>query len=99
MMDAHAPRGRKGRPRHDPFDTCVSAYLSNLEVYGKATSLQTASNHCNRLREFFSERNPNILDRDEIKRVIDAANKDWLEGVLRVALASGLRNSEPRTLS
>jgi integrase/recombinase XerD len=159
-MDSHAPRGRKGRPRHDLFETCVSAYLANLEVYGKATSLQTASNHCNRLREFFCGRNPNtlergditryiierrahgisdqttcgelrtfrallnfgqktdllrtvpeipfprvprrrlpnILNRDEIKRVIDAANKDWVEGVLRVALASGLRNSEIRNL-
>jgi len=41
---------------------------------------------------------PNILDRDEIKRVIDAADKEWIEGVLRVALATGLRNSEIRNL-
>ena len=41
---------------------------------------------------------PNILDRDEIKRVLDATEKDWIEGVLRVALATGLRNSEIRNL-
>lgn len=152
-------KARKMRPRNI-FETCVSAYLANLEVYGKATSRQTAGNHCNRLREFFSGLNPNtlrsediagylidrrskgisdqtirrelatlrallnfsrkggiistvpeialprvprrrlpnILSREEIKRVLEAADRDWIEGVLRVALATGLRNSEIRNL-
>ena len=41
---------------------------------------------------------PNTLSLEEIKRLIEAADRDWVEGVLRVALSTGFRTSEIRNL-
>lgn len=41
---------------------------------------------------------PNVLSREEVRRILDAADKEWVSVFLRVALSTGMRTSEIRNL-